>query len=140
VRVWEKIPPKWKAKCKLPPSDCVKVDQWKTDAIIVPKIVLAQLDVWGNDPSSILSSEAASSLNPSQDFVGRLYLALEHAHIQLPIMEAIRSRILQTTLYGLVNRLGVCQLHENSEAETEFFSRLKVREDDIQLRKRCKLG
>ena len=116
----------------------MKVDQWKSDIITVPEIVLTHLELWENDPLSILTLEATISLNSSQDFPSRLYLALDHTDVLSSIVKAIRLRILQIALHSLVIRLNVRQLHANSEAETEFLGRINVERDDAEVGKRSK--
>ena len=138
LRLWEKVPLAWRTQCKLPPSDRLKVDQWKTDTITIPEMILAQLDLWDNDPSSILISEPTVSFTPSQDFPSRLYLALDHIYTQSSVVKAIRLRILQIALHSLMNRLNVRQLRGNSEAESEFLGRIKIEKEDEEIRKRSK--
>jgi len=138
LRLWEQIPPEWRTKCKPPPSDRVKVAKWKKDPINVPKIILTQLDLWDRDPSSILTSELEVSMSPAQDFLSRLYLALDHTHFQSALVKAVRLRILQIAFHNLMNRLNVRHICPDSTAETEFFSRIKVRKDDAEIGKRSK--
>lgn len=57
----------------------------KLDPITVPDIVLEQLNLWEQDPFSILTSEATLSLRPSQDFPSRLYLALVHTRTSIDL-------------------------------------------------------
>ena len=132
--MWDKLPLAWKLKCKPPPSDRLKVDQWKKDTIKIPKLVLDQLAVWEDDPLSILTMTTIPD-EPRKDFAGRLYLALDNIRIQSQIMDAIRSRVLQIMLYLLMAKLGARQLRTNSEPEAEFHERINVGGGDETLKK-----
>ena len=116
----------------------MRVDKWSVDPIKVPDIVLTQLDIWENDPSSILTSEVTLSTDSSQAFPDRLYLALDHKLNKSRIVTAITTRMLQIAFHFLMKRLDVSQLHPNSDADSEFFDRLNVRSNDEGTKKNCR--
>ncbi|RDL37829.1 uncharacterized protein BP5553_05262 [Venustampulla echinocandica] len=113
LSLWEIVPDEWKSQCKRPPSDRMRVDEWKKDPIKISKEVLTQLSVWGDDLSSILPL-AAFPDHLEKDFARRLLLALNNTRIQESIL-GIRLRILQIMLYLFISKLGGEQLRTDSE-------------------------
>jgi hypothetical protein len=125
VALWDNAPQEWKLRCKPLPNDRIKVDQWKRDTIKVPKIVLDHLPAWEADLLLILNASTPLT-RPSGDFAEGLYLALDGIHTQSQIVDVIRSRIIRIILYCLLDKLGVRQVHPNSEAESEFLGRIGI--------------
>jgi hypothetical protein len=109
----------------------VRVDLWSRAPITVPGVVLTQLRLWYNDPSSFFVVKSAASL--SNDPFTRLFRLLYNTTGGDETIKLIRLRLGQIGLFRLRTRLGRCQLHQGTDLEKEFLSRIQLEQGAEEL-------